>query len=110
MEEFLPNSHRIYVMSTYENILEKGRELGREEGLELGREEGLELGREEGLELGREEGLELGREEEKLNQQTKTILNGFDKKKLSVSDLSELLEVSEEYVLNILKENGRIPS
>ena len=102
MKEFPPNSHRIYDMSTYENILEKGRE----EGLELGREEG----REEGLELGREEGLELGREEEKLNQQTKTILNGFDKKKLSVSDLSELLEVSEEYVLNILKENGRIPS
>ena len=82
----IPNSVKNYVMSTYENILEKGRE----EGRELGREE--------------------GREEEKLNQQTKTILNGFDKRKLSVSDLAELLEVSEEYVLNILKENERIPS
>ena len=32
-----------------DDILDRGRELGREEGLELGREEGLKLGKEEGI-------------------------------------------------------------
>ena len=87
----VPNPIKNYVMSTYENILEKGREEGREEGRELGREEGREI----------------GREEEKLNQQTKTILNGYAEG-LSIPFLAKILSVSENYVIEILKKHGEL--
>ena len=77
-------------MSTYEQILERGRKEGRVEGREEGRVEG------------REE----GREEEKINQQTKTILNGYEEG-ASISFLAKLLEVPESLVMEILKKHGK---
>ncbi len=64
-EDDLEWIERIFAMSnnaleqsvTYQQILRRGLEQGREEGLEQGREEGLEQGREEGMAKGKLEGL-----------------------------------------------------
>ena len=89
-------------MTTYNSIFMEGKQKGREEGLEKGREEGLEKGREEGLEKGRKEGYIKVTE-----IQTTTILNGFDEG-FSIPLIAKLLNVSEDFVKKILKEQGRI--
>jgi len=74
-------------MSTYDQILEKGRNLGIEEGIEKGREKGIE------------EGIEKA--------QVDMILKGHENK-LDTSILSNIIGIAESSVIEILKNNGRI--
>ena len=87
-------------MSTYDIITSNAEKRGIIEGKKKGKIEGIIEGKKKGKIEGKKEG--------KIEEQTKMILNGFDKKNMSVRDLSELLEVSEDYVIKILKEYGRI--
>ena len=118
--ETLPNPIKNYVMSTYDIITsnaekrgiiegkKKGKIEGIIEGKKKGKIEGIIEGKKKGKIEGKKEGKIEGKKEGKIEEQTKMILNGFDKKNMSVRDLSELLEVSEDYVIKILKEYGRI--
>jgi flagellar biosynthesis/type III secretory pathway protein FliH len=75
------------VMSTYDRILTKGIDLGIEKGIE------------QGIDLGIEKGFEKAMK--------KAVLNGYDKG-LSITMLCNINELSEEYVLKVLRENGRM--
>ena len=68
---------------------------------EEGREEGREQGRKEGREQGREEGREQGREEEK----QKNVLHLL-KMRYSVKRIKAILQLSEDEILRIAKENN----
>ena len=75
------------IMSTYDQILEKGREEGIDLGIEKGREEGIE------------EGIEKA--------QVDMILKGHENK-LDTSILSNISGIAESRVIEILINNGRI--
>ena len=68
---------------------------------EEGREEGREQGRKEGREEGREQGRKEGREEEK----RKNVLHLL-KMRYSVKRIKAILQLSEDEILRIAKENN----
>ena len=71
----------------------------REDGYEEGRAEGLA----QGLEEGKAEGLEEGINTSIIKVFSRCIARGMDKDE-AVHETSELLDVTEEYVLSVLKE------
>ena len=75
----------------------------REDGYEEGRAEGKAEGLEEGLAKGRAEGLEEGINTSIIKVFSRFIARGMDKDE-AVHETAELLDVSEEYVLSVLKE------
>ena len=85
--------------ATEESIREDGYEEGRAEGLA----QGLEEGKAEGLAVGRAEGLEEGINSSIIKVFSRFIARGMDKDE-AVHETAELLDVSEEYVLSVLKE------
>ena len=93
--------------ATEESIREDGYEEGRAEGLAQGLEEGKAEGLTEGLAVGRAEGLAEGSAKERCANIIKVfsrfIARGMDKDE-AVHETAELLDVSEEYVLSVLKE------
>jgi len=82
-------------MADAEDLL-KAKEEGLREGFEQGREKGIEKGREEGIEKGREEGRE--------KEQQKAIL-GFYDLGIEVVKIAQALNVTEEKINQIIKEN-----
>ncbi len=50
-------------VSTYEQLILKGRQEGLQEGLQKGKQEGLQKGKQEGLQKGKQEGLQEGLQE-----------------------------------------------
>ena len=92
-----------YPMGIQQFLLERERNIGEKKGIDLGIEKGIDLGIEKGIDLGIEKGIDLGIE--KANR--KAILNGYDKG-LSIALICNINELSEEYVLKVLKENKRI--
>ena len=90
-------------MADAEDLL-KAKEEGLREGFEQGREKGIEKGREEGIEKGREEGIEKGREEGREKEQQKAIL-GFYDLWIEVVKIAQALNVTEEKINQIIKEN-----
>ena len=71
------------IMSTYDQILEKGKHIG--------------------IEKGREEGIDIGIEKGKVDM----IIKGYENK-LDISILSNISGITESEVIEILKNNGRI--
>ena len=67
------------------------------------REDGYEEGKAEGLAKGRAEGLEEGINTSIIKVFSRCIARGMDKDE-AVHETSELLDVTEEYVLSVLKE------
>ena len=79
---------------------------GREEGLRIGMAEGMEKGMAQGMEKGMAEGMEKGMEkgiaEGKAEGQAE-ILRKMHAKGMSVQDIAEILDISPQYVSNILR-------
>ena len=75
----------------------------REDGYEEGKAEGKAEGLTEGLAVGRAEGLEKGINTSIIKVFSRFIARGMDKDE-AVHETSELLDVTEEYVLSVLKE------
>jgi predicted transposase/invertase (TIGR01784 family) len=71
-EQFAQGLHRQVpgsggeVMNYLEQLVEQGRQAGRQEGREAGRQAGRQEGRQEGRQAGRQEGREAGRQEGEL--------------------------------------------
>lgn len=76
-------------------------------GKAIGREEGREEGREKGREEGREEGEQIGFLKGEMKEKITVILNGFENG-ISVSILAKITQLSEDEVLRILIEHGKI--
>ena len=72
-------------------LLERERKIGEKKGIE----KGIDLGIEKGIDLGIEKTIK------------KVVLNGYDKG-LSISMICNINELSEEYVMKVLKENNRL--
>ncbi|MBE6123425.1 MAG: hypothetical protein E7190_12050 [Erysipelotrichaceae bacterium] len=93
--------------ATEESIREDGYEEGKAEGLTEGLAVGRAEGLTEGLAVGRAEGLAEGSAKERCANIIKVfsrfIARGMDKDE-AVHETAELLDVSEEYVLSVLKE------
>ena len=70
--EKTPSPVKQLAMSTYDMLINKGKE----QGIELGKEQGIELGKEQGIELGKELGIELG-EEKKAREVVLALLLEF---------------------------------
>ncbi|MBE6123424.1 MAG: hypothetical protein E7190_12045 [Erysipelotrichaceae bacterium] len=88
--------------ATEESIREDGYEEGKAEGLA----QGLEEGKAEGLAVGRAEGLEEGINSSIIKVFSRFIARGMDKDE-AVHETAELLEVTEEYVSNVLMEQNK---
>ncbi len=76
--------------------LENAEKDGREKGMREGREEGMREGREEGLKQGKKEGIKEGSHEEKIKTAKKLLA-----KHMSISEISEITELSESEILKI---------
>ncbi len=72
-------------------LLERERKIGEKKGIE----KGIDLGIEKGIDLGFEKAMK------------KTILNGYNNG-LSIAMICNINELSEEYVLKVLRNNGKI--
>jgi predicted transposase/invertase (TIGR01784 family) len=82
--------------------LAEGEALGLRKGEAIGREKGEAIGREKGEAIGREKGEAIGREKGKEEAITEMVLN-FWRKKLSAKDISELTNLPEEKIQDIVK-------
>ncbi len=74
-------------MTTYEQLIEQGRIEGREEGIEEGIEKGIEEGEKKG--------------------KSQVILNGYNNG-LDIAMLSNITQLTQEEVVQILREQERI--
>ena len=54
---------RINMCEALTQLIEDGRNEGRNEGISIGRNEGISIGRDEGISIGRNEGISIGRDE-----------------------------------------------
>ncbi len=87
------------IMTTYDQLIEKGKKEGKIEGIKAGRIEGIKEGKIEGIKTGLKEG--------QYKEKVEVILNGMEKG-LDIAILSSLTKLREEEVLEILRKNGRI--
>jgi predicted transposase/invertase (TIGR01784 family) len=78
---------KTYPMGIEQFLLERERKIGEKKGIEKGIDLGIDLGIEKAMK--------------------KAILNGYDKG-LSIAMICNINELTEEYVLKVLRENGRI--
>jgi len=87
---------------TFERQLELTRKEARELGREIGLEEGLEEGRAKGREEGREEGRAEGREEGRIAG----VISLLKKGKITLSEAVEELEMNEDIIQGMLKDEN----
>ncbi len=73
-------------------------------GEERGEAKGIKKGRAQGIEEGRVQGIEEGRVQGSFTTNKKVVMNLF-KKKHSLEDIAETVELSVEEVEKIIKEN-----
>jgi len=74
-------------MTTYEKIIQKGKQ----EGIQKGIQEGIQKGR------------QAGRQEGELQKNRQTIIN-MDEKGFNINLIAQVLEVSEDFVKTVLAE------
>ncbi len=85
--ESIPEPLKHDIMTTYQQLIEKGEKVGIEKGEKVGIEKGIEKGREESV--------------------IQVILNGFDND-INIKLLSNITNKSEDEIRKILIENGKI--
>ncbi len=90
-------------MTTYDQLIEKGKK----EGIKEGKIEGIKAGLKEGIKTGRMEGIKAGLKEGQYKEKVAVILSGLDKG-LDIAILSSLTKLDEVEVLEILRKNGKI--
>jgi flagellar biosynthesis/type III secretory pathway protein FliH len=90
----MPIHYDIETDELYLEGIEKGIEKGREEG----RVQGIEQGIEKGIEKGVEEGVRLKAEE--------NVINMLKREQFTLRDITEIINVSEEFVLEIAQRLG----
>ncbi len=101
--EKTPSPVKQLAMSTYDMLINKGKEqgieLGKEQGIKLGKEQGIKLGKEQGIKLGKELGKELGfelGEEKKAREVVQALLLEFPE--FSDARIAALAKVEERFV------------
>ena len=100
--ETVPEEKKDDLMSIAEYLQEKVFERGVEKGIEQGIEKGIKKGIEQGVKQGVKRGMELGREEAR-NEKNHTAAVNMIRRGYSDTEVSEVLEVSLDYVRSIRK-------
>ena len=89
--ETIPEPIKEDIMTTYTRIAEENQQIGEQIGIQIGEQIGIQKGEQIGIR----------------NKQTEIVLKAYENG-VAISLISNITDLSEEQILNILREHGKV--